>query len=714
MNSLMEQADSFLLRQSLNKLQAGLILIDSQFRVLHWNAWVAGVSQITPESAIGSRLQGLFGFDENNYLIQRARQTLTKGLTSFLSNTLSPYVFPLYEPGRSKEKIRQKVMLLPIRYENQSYCLIHIQDVTDAWKREQVLIRKSHQLEGALGALNAVDRRLRSVYELSPDAILVVSETGELESSNIAARKIFAIGSQDTVYIQSLIEELNSTELLFDQFSNFGLLNGSRNGPIELNGCRGVVKARFPVELDVVNIGEITPLFCVVCRDITHRKEIEEQLIFMARYDHLTGLANRMLFNATLEQGLKKAIRYNTTVALLYIDLDNLKPINDQLGHDAGDALIQAAADRLVSCMRGEDMVARLGGDEFGIMIEQGWDETHNLSRILERLYEELEPDIEIQGKLYSISASIGVVVGQSETAEELLKYADMAMYRAKAAGRHTYRFYSPEDKELSALELIQQQMSTAVRREQLMLLYQPVMNLKGASLEMLEAFLRWQHPGQAPLNPPDFMPAIIQSGYQELIDEWVLTTAMEQRQRWLAAGDISERLVLSLNMPSVSLMGSSLIKMLERCLHNTSCPAECIMIEVTEAQILKAGPRATEVLAEVAKLGVKLAIDDFGNGLGSLQLLSQLPIDRLKIDRSLVSAMTDDPRSQMVVRSIVQIAHTMGMQVVAEGVEKFETLGLLNEVGCDSFQGYLCSEPITALKLPEFLRQTRLDKFMH
>ncbi|GAB2874303.1 hypothetical protein GCM10027277_49420 [Pseudoduganella ginsengisoli] len=447
-----------------------------------------------------------------------------------------------------------------------------------------------------------------------------------------------------------------------------------------------------PMQLADGDIGTVT-----VIEDIAQRKRFEEDLVRMANYDALTGLANRSLLLIRLQHTLAGARRQQRAAAILFLDLDRFKTINDSLGHDAGDRVLIEVGRRLQRVVRETDTVARLGGDEFVVFISDLHDETPaaTLSR---HILDTLSRPMLIHGHEVALSCSIGVSVFPQDgsDAKELLKNADAAMYQAKALGRCNYQYYSPEmnARTLDRLTL-ENALRHAIERHELVMLYQPQYDLRTGAMAGVEALLRWRPHGRDMIGPDVFIPIAEETGLIVPIGEWVLRTACAQQVAWRQAGLPALRMAVNLSARQFRMSG--LTAMVAQALHDTGCEAGDVELEITESVLMERADTAEETLQHLSGMGVRLAIDDFGTGYSSLAYLKRFPIDVLKIDRSFICGIPGDANDAAIATAVAALAHSMQLSVVAEGVETDEQRNFLMSLRCEYAQGYLYSKPVPA-----------------
>jgi diguanylate cyclase (GGDEF)-like protein len=433
-------------------------------------------------------------------------------------------------------------------------------------------------------------------------------------------------------------------------------------------------------------------------------KRLQEELAHQAFHDSLTGLANRALFKDRVEHALTRLQRRRRPLAIFFLDLDRFKAINDSFGHASGDALLIAVSKRLRDCVRVEDTVARLGGDEFAVLVENLASEAE-VRIVADRVKEAFRDPIVIDGRELAIAASIGIAISEAgaETADDLLRNADLAMYRAKAAGGGA-RQYIPEMHAgmIERLEL-ETDLRQALAREQLYLVYQPIVDLQTGRLSGAEALLRWQHPTRGVVSPADFIPVAESSGMIVPIGEWVLRQACRDARRWdeIPGG---EALSVSVNLSGRQLQTTELPSMVPQALLEAGLAADRLTLEMTESVLIDRNDETLALLHELRRIGVRLAIDDFGTGYSSLSYLHRFPVDIVKVDRSFIELLTGEADETSLVGSIIRIGQGMRVTTVAEGIEDPTQLKALQRLGCDRGQGYHFARPMSAADFESYI----------
>ncbi|HYJ18093.1 MAG TPA: EAL domain-containing protein, partial [Burkholderiales bacterium] len=433
-------------------------------------------------------------------------------------------------------------------------------------------------------------------------------------------------------------------------------------------------------------------------RDVTAIKQSEARISYLATRDPLTELPNRLLFNDRLEQGIINARRNGEKLAVLFIDLDRFKNINDSLGHHIGDQLLKEVSRQMADCIRKGDTLSRLGGDEFVVTLE-GLGNADDAAQVARKILAALGKPIRIGGHLLNTTCSMGISIfpNDADDGRELMKNADTAMYHAKEIGRNNFQFFSPE---MNVRAVERHQLETALRRalenDEFVLHYQPQADLITGALVGMEALIRWQHPERGLVPPASFIPVAEESGLIELIGQWALRTACEQNRRWQLEGLPPLRVAVNI---SARQFGDSrgFADVVASLLKSTGLDPSYLELEITESMLLKNVAENVKVLQKLGELGARIAVDDFGTGYSSLAYLKQLPIDTLKIDRTFVGDIETDADDAAIIQAIIAMAHGLDLRVTAEGVETEGQLAALRRLGCDEYQGYLLAKPLPA-----------------
>jgi diguanylate cyclase (GGDEF)-like protein/PAS domain S-box-containing protein len=447
-------------------------------------------------------------------------------------------------------------------------------------------------------------------------------------------------------------------------------------------------------------------------RDIGDRRALQDQLAHQAFHDPLTRLPNRALFMDRLEHALLRTGRRENAVAVLFLDLDNFKVVNDSLGHQAGDQLLVGAAERLLACVRTEDTVARLGGDEFTILIEdvRGLD---SALQVAERIAFKSRSPFYVMGHEVFSTASIGIAVSGPgvESPADLLRNADLAMYRAKNEGkaRHVVFDGVMNSQAMKRLEL-ETALRRAVDRRELRVVYQPIMSLESMAIDRVETLVRWQHPERGLVSPSEFIPLAEETGLIVPIGQWVLREACRQGRLWREEYPSAPDLVISVNLSPRQFLEPTLVEDIALILHQTGFAPELLELEITEGAVMEDPDAARATLQRLRDLGISLAIDDFGTGYSSLGYLKRFPVSVLKVDQSFVRGLGHDEQDSAIVRGVIALAQSLNLTVTAEGIETLEQLGQLRELGCNHGQGYLLSRPLNSEALGKLLARSTVQ----
>ena len=434
-----------------------------------------------------------------------------------------------------------------------------------------------------------------------------------------------------------------------------------------------------------------------VIRNITEQKNIQNLLDYQAHHDILTGLPNRVLFNDRLVKAIEKAKRNNSKFALLFIDLDYFKEINDSLGHAVGDEILKVVTARLKKVIREEDTVARFGGDEFIIILED-LKNAQDSSLVAEKILNVLSQSMSIDNNLLYISSSIGISIYPDDgtSVQNLLKYADSAMYKAKAEGRNNYQYYNATMTELAVERVtMETNLREAIEKEQFVVYYQPQVNAVTGKITGMEALVRWQHPTIGLVPPSKFIPLAEVTGLIIILDRIVMKKAMMQIAMWYKEG--LNPGILSMNLAIKQLKQKDFIQTLKNLMEETGCKAEWIEFEITESQIMTDPKESIKVLTQISDLGIELAIDDFGTGYSSLAYLKKLPIDKLKIDRAFIKDLPHDKDDVGITKAVIALAKGLKLKIIAEGVETKEQRDFIVKNGCKNIQGYFYFQPVCA-----------------
>uniref|UniRef100_UPI0005B97399 putative bifunctional diguanylate cyclase/phosphodiesterase n=1 Tax=Methylobacterium sp. B1 TaxID=91459 RepID=UPI0005B97399 len=507
--------------------------------------------------------------------------------------------------------------------------------------------------------------------------LLMIDPTGTVIAANAPARQLLA-GLNVTLRVQA---------------SAIPLLRALRAGTAPPRGAllrslRRALARRQPVVFELrhrdhtVQV-ELHPLatggWVVSLEDVSTRKAVEARADAMARRDPLTGLPNRLLLRERLAEALARLARTGECCALLLIDLDRFKPVNDTLGHPIGDALLETVADRLRSTVRPTDTVARIGGDEF-VILQPGIRDAAGTQALARRVVDLIGRTYMVEGHLLTIGASVGVALAPEDgtDADRLLKNADLALYRAKLDGRGTYRFFEPEmDARMQARRKLELDLRQALARREFQLHFQPQLQLASGTLIGCEALIRWRHPERGLVSPLDFIPLAEEIGLIVPIGEWVVRQACRDAMTW------PEHMSVAVNVSPAQFKSDRLVETIISALAGSGLPARRLEVEITEGVLLQENDRTLQTLHRLRELGVRVSMDDFGTGYSSLSYLRSFPFDKIKIDRSFVKDLTSKPDGEAIIRAIAGLGKSLGMTTVAEGVETAEQMQSVRLEGC-------------------------------
>ena len=559
-----------------------------------------------------------------------------------------------------------------------------------------VIARLGRALNAALTAATDSERRTRAVVETAAEGIITLDDQGRVESFNAAAETMFGYRAEDLVgenLVVLMPEPYRAAHLA-------GLARRRSGGPhattldVELEGLRKD-GATFPLSLSVSEVaagGRTT--FTGILRDNSERRAFEVQLEHQATHDPLTGLPNRMLLLDRLGQALARAARSGKVTALLFIDLDRFKVVNDGLGHDAGDRLLAQAARRFRDSVRAFDTVARFGGDEFVVLCDEV-DDTATVVALARRVAGALQRPFVLDDTEICVTASTGIALAEgADTPTDLLRKADVAMYRAKASGGDDFAIFDGAMQAWADARLdTESALRGAIGRGELRVHYQPIYQLPGGRVSGVEALVRWERPGLGLVPPAQFIGVAEEIGAIFEIGTWVLEEACDQAIRWQRDHDVAD-LSMSVNVSTRQLGHAGFVDAVAAALARTGLDPALLVLEITESVLVDDAVQAEAVLRDLKALGVRLALDDFGTGHSSLVYLLRFPIDVLKVDRSFVHEMAVTGDGSTIVGSVIALAHGLGMTVVAEGVETAEHLEALARLGCDHAQGFHLARP--------------------
>ncbi|MGH2956342.1 MAG: putative bifunctional diguanylate cyclase/phosphodiesterase [Solirubrobacterales bacterium] len=573
------------------------------------------------------------------------------------------------------------------------------------------------KVEARTDELRASERRFRSLVQNSSDVILVLGDQGQIKYLSPSARSVLG---HDDDEIQAEIED--PIDFVVEEDLPRLLAAGR-----ELRAKSGATRSiefrvlrkdglRRDVEAIVTNLLHDPAVagFVVNARDISERKELERQLTHRAFHDPLTELANRALFGDRLEHALSRRGRATDTLAVLFLDLDNFKNVNDSLGHESGDRLLGAVSQQLLGCARPGDTVARLGGDEFALLLEDV-EGGIGSARVAARVLRAFEEPLNVDDRELFVQASIGIATNSeaSATAESLLRNADVAMYAAKARGKGRFEHFehSMHAALVERLEL-EHDLREALERPEFRLHYQPIVSLETGAIPAVEALVRWQHPERGLIAPGYFIGLAEQTGLIVPIGRWVLEEACRQAAAWRREVETARSLTMMVNLSVKQLEDPGLLRDVEAALESSGLDPDGLLLEITESVIVE-DEAAIETMKEIRALGIRMGIDDFGTKYSSLSYLRRLPLDVLKIDREFIGDITSGSPESALIQAIVAMSHSMGLTPIAEGVERPHQEEELRRIGCNLAQGYLFAKPAPPQQVGELIADSAAGELL-
>ncbi len=588
----------------------------------------------------------------------------------------------------------------------------------ELWLRVRNLLRlktygdllKNHGkvLEQEVQARTADLQRFRTAMDATADAIMLISHRSMcFIEVNATACAMFGYSSAELLEIGPADLGAGSVDELQTAYDELIATHGANALVSSVLTRRDGSRFQAEVHRQVQQLGADW-VVVVVVRDVTERKLAESRLHHLAHFDVLTGLPNRALFYETLQTTLQLVQRSRWNVAVLFIDLDHFKNVNDTLGHACGDVLLQHFGERLSQCVRLRDTVGRLGGDEFAVILVMPKD-VQGARLVAAKIKETLRTPFLLKGHEVIVKASIGIALSPDDTNDHdtLIRYADTAMYRAKLAGRDTFRFFTAQmNVDMLARLEMENALRKAVEHHEFVLHYQPKVRLDSGKVIGVEALLRWNRPEHGLISPQQFIPVLEETGMILTVGTWIIETACAQIRQWMDAG--TPPLQISVNVAGRQFIEGDVVGDVARALAAYNIPAALLEMELTESSLMANTETTIESMRQLKELGVQISIDDFGTGFSSLAYLCRFPIDKLKIDIAFVRNITTNPDDATIVRTIIQMAHSLKLHVIAEGVEKLAQLDYLREHGCDEIQGYYFSRPLPLHELQQLMNEKK------
>lgn len=676
---LAESAELY--RSIINGAPAGFWLINPQLETIEVNEALCRMLEYSREEMLGKRP---FDFtDKENAKIFKAQ-------TSRIPNSSHRH-YDIVLKSKSGRDVYTRFSATTIKNQNGDVisAFAFVSDITELKLAERSLIESKEQME--------------QLYRVIPSAIFTVDENRRITSFNNKAEEITGYAAEEIIGKKCSIFAINTCT------KSCGLYSRSVTKPIVGKEC--TIKRKDGEErvisksADLVRDASGNVIGGVeTFEDVTQQKQVAEMLNYIAYYDALTGLPNRVLFHDRFAMAITQADRSGEILALVFLDLDNFKTINDTLGHSVGDQLLHAVAARLKSSLRKSDTIARLGGDEFTVLLPQ-LKGAQDAGRITQKLINALKPPFSFGGREFHITASAGIALypNDGDSASTLLRNADMALYRAKDHGKDNYQFYKPDmgDRAYERLAL-ESSIRKALERQEFVLYYQPIVSVESGKIVAMEALLRWQHPDHGLLYPGGFISVLEETGLIASVGEWVLNAACNQARAWQDKGLVPIR--MAVNLSPRQFQQQSLVDMVARVLSRSGLRPGYLELEITENAVMKDAETAVSMCRSLKNMGIHISVDDFATGYSSLSFLKRFPADIIKIDQSFISDITTSASDAEIAKAIITLAHSLGMKAIAEGVETTEQLEFLRALTCDEIQGHVFSRPLAANEATELL----------
>lgn len=680
------------LRQLIASTLDAVITVDRNLFVIEWNRQAEVIFGISSRDAMGRPLQ-------HELLGEAERRGLQKLVQRYRSDRPSPLLRRRVETVAKRangEEFPVEITLAPAGSGNDTTFTAFVHDISERKRAEQELEHR--------------EKRFRTIVEKSWSGVVLLD--GDLRFSFAGSSTQHLIGYDDSELVgRSLFDFVHPHDLDNARGMLENVLaepNHEAHGELRFRHKRGnwVWLEGFSQNLlHEASVGAIVLNY----RDVSQRKETEKQLEYRAYYDSLTGLPNRLLFRDRLVNALAHAKRNRVGVAVMYLDVDHFKLVNDGLGHSFGDLLLADVARRLHTALRASDTISRIGGDEFSVLLPEVTN-TEAVAGVARKILDALDKPFRVEGHDLFVTASIGISCYPSDgdDAETLLKCADAAMYRAKELGRNQAQLFTASMNERYVRRLaLEQHLHHAIEREQLELYYQPVYDRARRRIVSVEALLRWRDPNRGIVPPSEFIGLAEETGMILAIGEWALRAACKQLRQWHDHGLPSLR--MAVNISAVQLQQRDLVDIVRSALEESNLQPQMLQLEITESAAMQNFEMTMKALRDLRDMGVGIAIDDFGTGQSSLTYLKHFPIDTVKIDKEFLRDVTVDETAAAIVSYVINLAHTLQLKVVAEGVETEEQYTFLRHYACDLMQGYLFSKPIPADDVLPFLQQTIL-----
>lgn len=638
---------------------------------------------------------------EEKFLLSRIRHILVN--QEMRRDATSENGICIFFAGKSHfitSDLTQIVDLLVSTYEN-------------AVERNEELMRMQLELKKANENLQALYQQNELLLYHAGEGIIGLDAKGTISYANPAAEKILASMEKELVgcHIKRFMCHDDTPASAWEESPVYNVLRNTGQHRDENAIFRRFNNEKFPVEYTCATVHGGTSAGAggvMLFQDISKRKAMEQKLRELAHHDPLTGLANRRVYQEFVDMELDRSLRHNLQMAILFMDLDNFKHINDSKGHDVGDLLLKSVADRVRKCVRKEDLVARLGGDEFAIVLVE-IENPENAALVAQKILEKLAVPHQLAGHEIITTFSIGIALFplSGSTVEDICKAADIAMYHAKEDGKNNYKFFEPEMQRLALERMrLEKDLRSSLQNEELTVHYQPQVESSSGRIVRLQALVRWHHPTQGPISPGLFIPIAEKCGIIGPLGEWTLRTACHTNAMWHRKFGPQFKMIIAVKVTMKQLRNKNLWETIDTILATTGLAPDQLEIELTESAVMNEPDTTITLLNKIHQLGVRIAIDDFGTGYSSLNYLQRLPIDTLEIDLSFVANIGRSVHDETIIKAIISLAHNMDLLVTAKGVETEEQHLFLKEHQCDLMQGHYFMKPLPALEIEKVIVQ--------
>jgi len=676
-----------------DSLENGLIILNDELNVIYANQWVYDHYHKDKESILNKPIIEAFNEVEGSRIPLACHDALDSGLPSILTTTFNKnsFNFCKHTNDENKKNIKQLICIRPHSIgTSQNFCEIHITDMTENFEREEVL--------------KLSENRFRSLAKIAPVGIFQTDITGKLTYHNEMWASLTGNPNEEDNYWFSRIIDTEKELVVrrwIEERDKLPCCSYECQFTCEDKILWGLLKILEEKNIKGELLGYVGTL-----TDITEQREYQSNIEQLSYYDSLTNLANRQLLRDRVERGLKRTLSNDNKLAILHIDVDNFKRINDSVGHDTGDRIIACVAERITECVGEQGTVARLGGDEFCICMSN-LDNANQAAKIANQIVETITLPMDVKGNDVIITCSVGIAIApdDADDYESLMNRAELAMYSVKEKGRNNFQFFSPFMNNRASERLaLESDLRNALQDDQFYLCYQPKFDIKTERIFGVEALVRWKHPERGEIRPDEFISVAEQMGQIIELGKYVMQKSCSDLKILRSKKLVDDDFCVSVNLSVKQFQTLSLLHTVITSLFDSSIPGHCLDLEITESIIMENLSQSIEMLNCMKNYGITISIDDFGTGYSSLGYLKQLPVNTVKIDRSFVRDIPEDSGNTSIVGAIVAMSHKLDLNVVAEGIETQEQLETLKELGCDQGQGYLISKPIVLDELEQLL----------